>query len=139
MTYEYVNSSTDHDIVLVLAGADGQGLAASTLVSGTSNDTGAAIAASKLKSEYMVAFQRADENGAKALLRPGSSDMPTDLVDICDYLGANCTSPTVIAGGAGYLFVYLVDTPLSTPLTRQHVYARILSTQNVFMPVISKN
>ena len=138
VTFEYENSSTDHDIYIAYINKDATSAIPTAFVSGATHDVYPDVAGSQEKFEFMVAYQRADAFGAKVLLRPLSNYLPLEDIAVCDYFSTDCLNPTAIPGGGGYFFGYLIDTPILTPMTRQHVFGRIFYNVTVFLPVITK-
>ncbi len=138
VTFEYENSSTDHDIYVAYINKDATISVPAPFVSGSTHDVYPDVAGSQREFEFMIAYQRADVNGAKVLLRPLSNHLPLEDMDICNYFSTNCMNPTAVPGGGGYFFGYLIDTPVLTPETRQHVFGRVFYNQVVFLPAISK-
>ncbi len=139
VTFAYENAVNDHDIYVAYINADATSAFSAALVSGTTHDLYPDIAGSQRKFEFMVAYQRADVNGAKVLLRPVSSYLPVDQdIEICNYFSTDCLNPTVIPGGGGYFHGYLIDTPISVLETRQHVFGRIFNDQLIYLPLIMR-
>ena len=73
VTFEYENSASDHDIYVAFVNKDATGSAPAAFVSGTTHDVSPDVAGSQQRFEFMIAYQRADVNGAKVLLRPLSN------------------------------------------------------------------
>jgi hypothetical protein len=138
VTFEYENSPTDHDIYVAFVNNDATSAIPTSFVSGATHDVYPDVAGSQQRFEFMIAYQRADVNGAKVLLRPLSNYLPLNDIDICNYFSTDCLSPTAIPSAGGFFFGYLVDTPISVLETRQHVFGRIFFGQTVYLPVISK-
>jgi hypothetical protein len=146
VTFEYVNSSTDHDIDIAWVTKDGALLYSTGLVTGGTNDTHPDVAGSTSRFEYMVTYQRADVTGAKIFMMPVSNWLPLASLEVCNYVFTDCILPSVSYGGSTFLNTYVIDLSTTaqaaggplTPVSVQHVFDRPFNANALYLPMVSK-